>query len=145
MRLLAAAVLASTCACGMSYTLDEAEGVMIAQEAFRARNIFPGSTRPLGPFRVNDQFDLSFTVDGWSLADLLGFEYVSEGDPDFASAPIDLGKDGQALQTAVDLATEGEAGDVKILILRTWGHETYELARDQMTGYIDAWLVAQGR
>lgn len=146
MRLWFAVVLASLSACGTSYTLSEEEGVQVARDAFRAHNVYTTSTRPLGPLRVDDQFEVpSFTVDGWSLADLLGFEYVSEGDPDFATAPVDLGADGQSLQAAVDLATEGETGNVKILVLRTWGHETYELAAEQMTGAIDAWITAQGR
>ncbi len=141
-----AVVLLALSACGGSYTLDEAEGVAITRDVFITHGIFTGSTRPLGPIRLDElSLDLSFTVDAWSLADKVGFEYVSEGDPDFAAAPVDLGGLDQwpQLQAAVDVSLEAEPG-VRILILRTWGHETPELAQGQLENYVDAWLTEHG-
>ena len=88
-RLALALVLAPLAACGGSYTLDEAEGIEAARTAFIRHTIYPSSTRPLGPVRV-DEVDLQLTIDGWSLADKLGFEYVSDGDPDTAPAPTEI-------------------------------------------------------
>ena len=139
-------VLLALSACGGSYTLDEAEGVAITRDVFERRDIFTGSTRPLGPIRIDElSLDLSFTVDAWSLADKVGFEYVSEGDPDFAAAPVELGglDEWPKLQAAVDVALEEEPG-VRVLILRTWSHETAGLAQGQLEGYVDAWLTEHG-
>jgi hypothetical protein len=132
-------------ACGMSYTLDESEGIDAARTAFIRHAIYPTSTRPLGPVHT-DEADVSFTVDGWSLADKLGFEYVSEGDPDFAALASDPGGSSEQprMQAAVDEALVAEPG-VHVLVIRTWGHETYELARDQLVDYVDAWVSSQGR
>jgi hypothetical protein len=146
MRPLFALALVALPACGMSYTLTEEEGVAVAQAAFQRHGVNPGSTRPFGPV-VIDEVSVDFTVDRWSLADGLGFEYVSEADPDFAEAATDLGANDQhaRLQTAVDEALAVDEPGVQLLILRTWGHQTYELAVDQLDGYVDAWLVERGR
>lgn len=142
-RLAALALLLS--ACGMSYTLDEQEGIDVATAAFNRHTIYPGSTRPIGPMTI-DEVELTFTVDRWSLADKLGFEYVSDGDPDFTTAATDLGDSAEVgkLQTAVDEALAAEPG-AHVLVLRTWGHETYELAAEQLDRYVEAWLIEQGR
>lgn len=144
-RLALAFALISLAACGMSYTLDESEGVEAARTEFAAHGIVAASTRPLGPVTV-DGVAITFTVDGWSLADQLGFEYVSEHDPDFTRAVTDLGVPAETakLQAAVDTTLAAEPG-THVLIVRTWGHETFELARDQLRGYVDQWLIAQGR
>lgn len=144
-RLAVVLSLALTAACGDSYVLTEAEGIEAARGAFIAHNIYPSSTRPFGPIML-DEVAIEFTVDGWSLADKLGFEYVAEGDPDFSEAVTDLGATGEQprLQAAVDLALEEEPG-VHILVLRTWGHETADLAKAQLAGAVDAWLTSQGR
>lgn len=136
-----ALVLTLVSACQFSYILDEDEGVAVAREVFTRHGIDAMSTRELGPLTLDD---VVFTADGWSAAARLGFEYVSEADPDFTEATTDLGAIDQyeRLQTAVDdfLATEGG----HVLILRTWTHETAELAREQLDKRVDAWLIAQG-
>jgi hypothetical protein len=146
MRSLPALVALATSACGGSHVLDEAEGVAAARAVFDRHGIGTGSTRPFGPLML-DEVAVDFTVDGWSLADNLGFEYVSEADPDFAEAATDLGALDQQprLQAAVDEALMVDEPGVHILVLRTWGHETAELAREQLDRHVDAWLVSLGR
>lgn len=138
---LAPVVLA---ACGGSYTLTEDEGVTIAHDVFATHNIVVGSTRPMGPLPIDD-VDVEFTVDRWSLANGVGYEYVSEDDPDFDEAVTDLGSDREVprLQTAVDLFLEAEPGH-RVLIIRTWGHETADLAKNQLEGYVELWLTDHG-
>ena len=141
-RLAAASLVLA--ACGGSYTLTEDEGVTIARDVFATHDIPAGSTRPLGPLPI-DEIDVEFTVDRWSLADRVGFEYVSEDDPDFSEAVTDLGADGEAqrLQEAVDLFLAEPPGD-RVLVLRTWSHETAGLAQSQLEGFVEAWLVEHG-
>jgi hypothetical protein len=145
MRRSLALAAAMSSACGGSYTLDEEEGVDVARAAFMAHSIYATSTRPLGPLTI-DEVELTFTIDGWSLADKLGFEYVSDGDPDVSAAVTELGSIAEQprLQAAIDEALMAEPG-VHILVIRTWGHETYELAREQLTRHVDEWLTARGR
>lgn len=147
MRRLALSVsaLVTAAGCGDSYVLSEAEGIEAARGAFIAHDIYPSSTRPFGPIML-DEVAIEFTVDGWSLADKLGFEYVADGDPDFAEAVTDLGAIGEQprLQAAVDQALTEEPG-VHLLVLRTWGHETADLAKAQLARAVDEWLTAQGR
>lgn len=147
MRSLALLVctLVTAAGCGDSYVLDETEGVAACRAAFIAHGIYPSSTRPLGPITV-DEVAIELTIDGWSLADKLGFEYVSEADPDFTETATDLGTtaDQPRLQAAVDTALMEEPG-VHLLMVRTWGHETAELASEQLQRYVGDWLTAQGR
>jgi hypothetical protein len=146
MRSLLALVLLAPSACGDVHVLDEQEGITAARAAFTRHDIGTGSTRPFGPLMI-DEVAVDFTVDGWSLADNLGFEYVSEADPDFTEAATDLGALDQQprLQAAVDEALMVDEPGVHILILRTWSHETATLARDQLDRHVDAWLTSLGR
>ncbi len=140
-----AVVTLALAACGTSYTLDEAEGVDAIRAEFTAHGISTGGTRPLGPLRIDD-VEVSFALDGWSLADQLGFEYVSDGDDDFSEAKSDLGGslEWPKLQTAIDEALVEEPG-THVMVVRTWGHETAELATDQLRRYVSDWLIAHGR
>lgn len=143
-RLALALSLLPLAACGTSYTLGEGDGVTAASDEFAAHGVVASATRSLGPVTV-DGVALTFTLDRWCPAEGLGFEYIADNDPDFTAATTDLGVGTSTakLQAAVDAALAAEPG-AHVLILRTWGHETFELARDQLRGYVAQWLVAHG-
>ena len=144
MRSWLALALLSLPACGGSYVIPEADGVAIARAELAARGVATSDARGLGPLTI-DGVAVSFELDGWSAARTIGFEYVSENDPDFVEAATDLGAIDQTpkLQAAVDAALAAEPGS-RVLILRTWSHETAELAEDQLRRHVDEWLSAQG-
>jgi len=144
MRSALALALLCLPACGDSYVIAEADGVAIARTEFAARGVTTDAARSLGPLTI-DAAEVSFTLDGWSAARSVGFEYVSEEDPDFVEAATDLGAldETAKLQTAVDAALAGEPQS-HVLVIRTWGHETAELATSQLRRYVDEWLTAQG-
>jgi len=76
-------MLGGLAACGDSYVIPEADGVRIVNEELAARGITATATRTFGPVAV-DGVDVTFTLDGWSATAGFGFEYVAEGDPDYA-------------------------------------------------------------
>lgn len=126
-------------ACGDVYVLSEAEGVAAARAVFAERGfVLEDVDHVLGPVVVEGEA-VTFTLDGWSDVRRLGFEYVSEGDADFAEATLDLGSLALApkLQAAVDVET---ATTANVLVLRTWGHETFGLADGQLRRAVAAWL-----
>ncbi len=86
---------------------------------------------------------VSFTLDGWDPARRVGFEYVSDNDPDFGRGTrwSDSG-DIAFLQSAVD-ASVAASGDV-VLMIRQWAHETEGLAEDQLVGQLEVRLDALG-
>jgi hypothetical protein len=138
-----ALVLGILAGCGDVYLVSEADGVRVVGEELTARGIAATATPPFGPVAV-DGVAVTFTLDGWSDAATFGFEYVSDGDPDFTEATTDLGAIAETpkLQAAVDATLP--AGS-QILVIRTWGHETEALAEDQLRGYVQQQLDALGR
>lgn len=129
--------------CGDVYVLSEAEGVKAAREVFAERGLVVDATdHVLGPVTV-DGAAVTFTLDGWSPSSRYGFEYVSEGDADFSETTLDLGSLERApkLQAAVDVAT---ATTANVLVMRTWSHETFELADAQLRRAVTAWLDVLG-
>jgi len=127
-----------------TYIIPEADGVRITREELAARGVSATAARSFGPVTV-DGVALSFILDGWSDATAIGFEYVSEADPDFAEAATDLGQldESPKLQAAVDAALTAEPGS-HVLVLRTWSHETPELAEGQLRDYVRQWLTGLG-
>jgi hypothetical protein len=144
MRCQLALALVCLAGCGGSYVIPEEDGVRITREELAARGVSAAETRSFGPVAV-DGVAVSFVLDGWSAAAALGFEYVSEADPDFAEAAPDLGSldESPKLQAAVDAALAAEP-DSHVLILRTWSHETQQLAEEQLREHVRTWLAGLG-
>lgn len=140
-RSLLVLVASSLSACGDVYVLSEEEGVRAARDELLVHGIQADAVgEPLGPIVV-DGVAISFVLDGWSAERGLGFEYVAERDPDFDEAPVDLGSlaESQKLEAAVDAALAATP-ERRVLVLRTWGHETFDLAEEQLRRRVSSWL-----
>lgn len=145
MRSLLPLLVTSLAACGTDgYVVPEEDGVAIARQACEARGVTVDETRPLGPLTI-DAVAVSFVLDAWNGTRAVGFEYLSEADPDFVEAATELGDatESAKLQTAVDAAVATEP-DSHVLIIHTWAHETPALAEDQLRRYVDGWLSDHG-
>jgi len=86
---------------------------------------------------------VSFTLDGWDPARHVGFEVVSDNDPDFGKGTrwSDLGETDH-LQAAVDAALIS-SGEV-VITIRQWSHETEALAESQFLSQLNLRLDALG-
>ncbi|MBI4957532.1 MAG: hypothetical protein HY908_36330 [Myxococcales bacterium] len=130
--------------CGdAAYVIPEEDGVRIVRAELAAHGVSATEARSLAV--TVDGVALGVVLDGWSGARALGFEYVSEGDPDLAGAATDLGLAAETpkLQAAVDAALAAEPAS-HVLVLGTAAHETAELAEGQLGDRVRAWLVALG-
>ena len=144
MRVALALSVIGLAACGDTYFIPEDDGVRIVREEFAARGVVASEGRTVGPVTV-DGVAMTFPLDGWSSADALGFEYVSDADPDFAAAATDLGSIAEApkLQAAVDAALAAEPAS-HVLVVRSWAHETRALAENQLRNHVRQRLVELG-
>ena len=150
-----ALVAASACDIGGGvYVLGEEEGVAVLREALVARGYHPddGSHAVANVIvcpAAGEGCDpaLSYVLDGWDAAAGVGFEYVSEADPDFPGATaLTSGAPSDRRDAAVALqeATNAEVSPGVVLVVRRWAHETAFLAREQLRAHADGELDALG-
>ena len=84
---------------------------------------------------------VTFTLDGWDNGQRVGFEYLSDEDPDFAMVSgfrYSFWPD--ALQDAVKTKLTGDV----ILVIRKVAHETKDLAKGHLDNAVDARLNEYG-
>ncbi|TNF34922.1 MAG: hypothetical protein EP329_06755 [Deltaproteobacteria bacterium] len=158
-RLLPLAVAAlglSFAACdigGDAYLLSESEGVAVVRAALEARGYHPDDTTHgvsdvvVCPADGACDAPLSYVLDGWDGAAGVGFEYVSEDDPDFAAHPeLTSGHVSETRDAVAALgdATAAAVAPAHVLVFRPWAHETRYLAEEQLRSHVDAELDALG-
>lgn len=84
---------------------------------------------------------VTFSLDGWDAGHRVGFEYLADGDADFASAN---GASYAFWADSLQDAVKTKLPDDVILIIREVAHETRELAVGQLEDIIDARLAEYG-
>ncbi|MFT7582114.1 MAG: hypothetical protein ACI9MR_003796 [Myxococcota bacterium] len=132
------------------YVIGEAEGVALIEETLgaagylaNARDESIDDVAVCLPEASTCEAPLSFTLDGWDAGQLLGFEYVSDGDVDFPAEP-DLTKRSAALALQ-DATNQTLPTGAAVIVIGGLGHETALLAREQLIGRVEAALTALDR
>src|SRR5262245_9286839 len=126
-RLLLASLLLTGCPLDSAWLLPEYEALSLTRAELARRNVqvvdtthvLSNITACAGP-GGSGCVPVSFTLDGWDPVRKIGFEYVSDDDPDFGlGTPFSAIRPSEALQTAVDQSLAGQA---TVLIIHQWAH-----------------------
>jgi hypothetical protein len=135
-------------------SLTESEGAAVISQALTARGYAPTTDDfaltgvPVCDAFENCQAPAALTLDGWDPVSRVGYEYISRDDPDFPDHPLlrstnpTIGRINAALLEAAINAqlADGEGGTV--LVLRSWAHETTDLATGQLDNEVQRRLDA---
>jgi|GEM_PF-2932070 len=153
-RLAALLAILAFVACdigGGVYVLSEAEGTAILREALEARGYQPDDTDHavtdvvVCPDEGACDPALTYVLDGWDATAGVGFEYVSEADPDFPDHPELTGGHVAEVRDAVAAladATAERVAPATVLVVRRWAHETRYLAEEQLRRHVEDELDA---